>query len=92
MRDVQTIGSDRYSTAVTGRSTSINGVTSITAEMTIRSTGVIDNGVVRCEARIPPSEASGSVPATAFANTTLAILGMHSGACFALLWDPLNMV
>ena len=74
VRDVQTIGSGRYSTEVIGRNTS-NGVTSITTEMTIRSTGVIDNGIVRCEARIPPSEASGSVPATMFANTTLAILG-----------------
>lgn len=75
MRDVRSINPDKYSVEEVGR-TITNGVTSVVTELTITSVGVTDSGMVRCEARIPPSEASGSVPATTFADTTLTVLGM----------------
>ncbi len=76
-RDVPNIDPDKYNVEEISRTTS-NGVTSVTTELTVNFVGVIDNGIVQCEARIPPSEASGSVPATTFASTTLTVLGRYA--------------
>ncbi len=74
MRDVQRINPTKYKVAEIHRQTN-DGVTSVTNELTVTSIRVIDTGIVRCEARIPPSMTTGSIPATTFANTTLTVLG-----------------